>query len=86
MYSAKETARKITCPTESDEMNLKRIVRYLNGAPSAKSPIEITTPSKFVNVYTAIGQDKQQRARAQVAELYSGEMQHSQHGHEHSKQ
>ena len=29
MYSVKETARKITCPTESDEMNLKRTVRYL---------------------------------------------------------
>ena len=42
----------ITCPTESDEMKLKRIVRYLKGAPSAKSLIEITTPSKFVNVYT----------------------------------
>ena len=52
MYSVKETARKITCPTESDEMNLKRIVRYLKGAPSAQSLIEITTPSKFVNVYT----------------------------------
>ena len=52
MYSVKETARKITCPTESDEMNLKRIVRYLKGAPSAKSLIEIITPSKFVNVYT----------------------------------
>ena len=35
MYSVKETARKITCPTESDEMNPKRIVRYLKGAPSA---------------------------------------------------
>ena len=33
-------------------MNLKRIVRYLKGAPSAKSLIEIITPSKFVNVYT----------------------------------
>ena len=52
MYSVKETARKITCPTESDEMNPKRIVRYLKGAPSAKSLIEITTPSKFVNVCT----------------------------------
>ena len=52
MYSVKETARKITCPTESDEMNLKRIVRYLKGAPSAKSLIEIITPSKFVNVHT----------------------------------
>ena len=52
IYSVKETARKITCPTESDEMNLKRIVRYLKGAPSAKSLIEIITPSpKFVNVH-----------------------------------
>ena len=46
MYSVKETARKITCPTESDEMNLKRIVRYLKGAPSAKSLIEIIAPSQ----------------------------------------
>ena len=68
-------------------MNLKRIVRYLKGAPSAKSLIEIITPSKFVKCFqTAIGQDKQQRARAQMAELCSGEMQHTQHGHEHSKQ
>ena len=35
MYSVKETARKIICPTESDEMNVKRIVSYLKGAPSA---------------------------------------------------
>ena len=59
MYSVKETARKITCPTESDEMNLKRIVRYLKGAPSAKRMIEITTPSKFVNVYTDNGWARQ---------------------------
>ena len=52
MFSVKETARKITCPTESDEMNLKRIVRYLKGVPSAKCLIEIVTPPKFVNVYT----------------------------------
>ena len=51
MYSAKETARKVTRPTERDEMNLKRIVRYLKGATGAKSFIEITTP-KFVNVNT----------------------------------
>ena len=38
MYSLKETARNFTCPTESDEMNLKRIVRNLKGAPSAKEP------------------------------------------------
>ena len=29
--------RKTTCPTESDAMNLKRIVRYLKGAPSARA-------------------------------------------------
>ena len=52
MYSVKETARKISCPTESNEMNLKRIVRYLKGAPSAKSLIEIITHPKFVNGYT----------------------------------
>ena len=40
MCSVKETARKITCPTESDEMNLKRVVRYLKSAPSAKSLID----------------------------------------------
>ena len=52
MNSVKETARKITCPTESHEMNVKRIVRYLKGVPSAKSLIDIVTPPKFVNVYT----------------------------------
>ena len=52
MYrSVKETARKITCPTESDEMNLKRFGRYLKGVPSAKSLIEIVAPPKFVNVF-----------------------------------
>ena len=52
VYSVKETSRKTTCPTESNEMNLKRTVRYLKSAPSAKSLIEIITPSKFVNVCT----------------------------------
>ena len=37
---------------ENDEMNLKRLVRYLKGASSAKSLIEIITPSMFLNVYT----------------------------------
>ena len=52
MYSVRETARKIICPTGSDEMNLKRIVRYLKGVPSAKCLIEIATPPKFANVFT----------------------------------
>ena len=52
MYSVKETSRNITCPTERDEMNLKRIVRYLKGVPSAKCLIEFVTPPTFVNVYT----------------------------------
>ena len=52
MCSVKETAREITCSTKSDEMNLKRIVRYLIGVPSAKCLIEIVTPPKFVNVDT----------------------------------
>ena len=33
-------------------MNQKRIVIYLEGAPSAQNLIEIITPPKFVNVYT----------------------------------
>ena len=52
MYSVKETARKITCTTESDEMNVKGIARYLKGVPNAKCLIEINTFPQFVNVYT----------------------------------
>ena len=52
MYSVKETARKITCTTESDEMNVKGIVRYLKGVPNGKCLIEINTFPQFVNVYT----------------------------------
>ena len=33
-------------------MNVKRIVRCLKGAPSAKCLLEVVTPTKFVNVYT----------------------------------
>ena len=68
MYSVKETARKITCPTESGEMNLKRIVRYLKGAPSAKSLIEITTFSKFVNVFA----DSDWAGQATTCKITSG--------------
>ena len=31
-YSAKELMRRISCPTESDEKQLKRLGRYLVGA------------------------------------------------------
>ena len=52
MYSVKETARKIMCSTESDEMNFKRIARYLKGVPITKCLIEINRFPPFVNVYT----------------------------------
>ena len=52
MYSVIETARKIMCPTESDEMTVKRIARYLKGVPIAKCLIEINRFPPFVNEYT----------------------------------
>ena len=42
MYNVKETARKIMCTTEGDEMNVKRIAIYLKGVPVAKCLIEIS--------------------------------------------
>ena len=53
MYSVKETVRKITCPAESDEMNVKRIARYLKRCPERKvfdRDQHIFPP--FVNVHT----------------------------------
>ena len=47
MYSVKETARKIICSTESDEMHMRRITRYLE-----ECLIEILTFPQSVNVYT----------------------------------
>ena len=38
MYSVKETPRNIICPTESDEMNVKRAVRYLERRFECKVP------------------------------------------------
>ena len=52
MYSFKQTAGKITCPTESDKMNVKRIARYLKGVPRAKRLTEINRFPPFVNVNT----------------------------------
>ena len=52
-YSVKETVRKITCPAESDEMNVKRIARYLKRCPERKvfdRDQHIFPP--FVNVHT----------------------------------
>ena len=51
MNSVKATARQITCPTESDEMNVKRIARYLKGVPSAKCLFKINRFPPFVHVY-----------------------------------
>ena len=52
MHSVKETARKIMCSTESDEMNVNHIARYLKGVPIATCLIEISRFPSFVNVYT----------------------------------
>ena len=52
MYSVKETARNNPFPTESDEMNMKRITRHLKGVPSAKCLIEIIPFPQSVNVYS----------------------------------
>ena len=68
MCSVKESARKITCPTESDERNLKRTVRFLKGVPNAKSLIEIVTPPKFVNMYT----DSDRASQATTCKSTSG--------------
>ena len=48
----KETARKITCATERNEINVKRTARNLKGVPIAKCLIEINRFPPFVNVYT----------------------------------
>ena len=40
------------CATESDEMRVKRIARYLEGVPIARCLIEINRSPPFVNVYT----------------------------------
>ena len=52
MYCVKETARNIHCSTESDEMKMKRIARYLKGVPNAKCLIEINRFPQFGNVLT----------------------------------
>ena len=49
-YSERETARKILCPAESDEMNVKRITRYQKSVPSAKCQIEIIASPQSVSV------------------------------------
>ena len=89
MYSVKETARKITCPTESDEMNLKRFVRYLKGGPSAKSLIEIINYTFKVRerVYRQrLGRTGNNVQEHKWRSCAVGKMQHSQHGHGHNKQ
>ena len=48
----RERNSKIMCPTESDEMNVKRIARYQKGVPNAQCSIEINRFPPFVNVYS----------------------------------
>ena len=52
MNSVRETAGKITCLAESDEMNVKRIARCPKSVPNAKCLIEISAFPQSVNVYT----------------------------------
>ena len=52
MYSVKEKAKQILCPAGSDEVNMKRIARYLKGVWSAKCLIKIKTFPQFVKVHT----------------------------------
>ena len=52
MYSVKGKARKILCPTDSDEMSMHRITRYLKGVSSAKYWIQTIKSPQSVNVYT----------------------------------
>ena len=63
MYSVKETARKTTSSPESDEMNVKRIARYLKGVPIAKCLIESNRFPPFVNVYTDTDWSRQHQTR-----------------------
>ena len=52
LYSVMETAREILHPPESDDTSMKRSVRYLDRAPSAKYLIELVTCPQSVYVYT----------------------------------
>ena len=73
MYSVKETARKILCPTESDEMNIKRITRYFTSVPNANYQIEIIKIPQSVNVHTDRDWASQpQPARIQASVLCNG--------------
>ena len=49
MYGVTETAREIMCSTETDEMNVKRIARYLKCVPTAKCHQQITSVPERVH-------------------------------------
>ena len=76
MYSVKETARNISCPTDSDEMSKCKVPDRNRYTSKVRERVH----------KQRLGRPMQQRAKAQAAELCSGETQHSQHGHEHSRQ
>ena len=67
MCSVKVTARKILNPIVSDEMHMKRIIRYVKGVPSAKCQLETVTFHQSVNVLGSSVTDLQVHERRSSA-------------------
>ena len=65
MFSVKETAKQITCPTESDEMESKAYCEILERRPKCKEPDRnhYTFEIREI-VQTAIEQGTQQQCKS----------------------
>ena len=50
-YPAKELMRKMSCPTEADELRLKRVARYLKGVPRLVQKFPWRPLSAYLYVY-----------------------------------
>ena len=87
-YRVKETARKIMCFTESDEMNVKRIARYLKGVPICEVlDSDQQIPSVRERVHRQrLDRTTPKRARALAVESHSGEARLCLLGQEHNSQ
>ena len=87
MYSVRETARKITCPTGSDEMNLKHC-EILERRSKCKVPDRNRHTSKVrERVHRQrLGRPSNKVQKHNRRSCAVEKTQHSQHGHEHSKQ